>query len=279
MPFFDGITGIMQAGLFFLLGLLAFPSRMLAVWWPALAIALFLTLVARPVAVHLLMLPFGGSRARRHLVSFAGLRGAASIVFAIIAVTQSIAMENDLFHIVFLVVLFSIAVQGSLLPLVAKRLDMIDEGGNVLKTFSDYVEESPVNFIQFRIKEGHPWCNQKVKEIILPPGTILAHLCHDGRELVPKGDSVLHAGDLLVLCATTKGATPSFALTERVIEPEDLEEFTVLADFPHEENALVMFIERNESYIIPNGSTVLEVGDHLLIHHTHKGPKRTEATG
>ena len=73
VPFFDGVTGIMQAVLFFLLGLLSFPSHMLDVLAPALAIAVFLTLVARPLATFLLMAPFGGSLARRVLVSFAGL--------------------------------------------------------------------------------------------------------------------------------------------------------------------------------------------------------------
>lgn len=66
------------------------------------------------------MTPFGGSVSRRLLVSFSGLRGAASIVFAIVAVQSPAAMENDLFHIAFVVVLFSIALQGSLLPAVAR---------------------------------------------------------------------------------------------------------------------------------------------------------------
>ena len=160
VPFFDGVTSILDSALFFLLGLLSFPSQMVDVILPALAIAFFLTFIARPVATFVFMAPFGGSLARRVLVSFAGLRGAASVVFAIIAVISPVTMENDLFHIVFVVVLFSIAFQGSLLPLVAKKLNMIDERGNVLKTFTDYVDETPVNFIQFRIEPGHAWIGQ-----------------------------------------------------------------------------------------------------------------------
>lgn len=67
--------------------------------------------------------------------------GAASIVFAIMAVTRDAGISNDIFHIVFFIVLFSILIQGTLLPFAAEKLDMIDDKEDVLKTFSDYTEE------------------------------------------------------------------------------------------------------------------------------------------
>ena len=59
--FFDGATGLMQMLLFFLLGLLSFPSQLPAIAPTALAVALFLTFVARPAVVFLLMAPFRSS--------------------------------------------------------------------------------------------------------------------------------------------------------------------------------------------------------------------------
>lgn len=279
VTFFDGVTGIMQVMLFFLLGLLSFPSRMVDVWVSSLLIALFLTLVARPLAVHLLMLPFGGSEARRHLVSFSGLRGAASVVFAIMAVLAPVTMENDLFHIVFGVVLFSIAIQGSLLPFVAKRLKMIDEGGNVLKTFTDYVDETPINFIRFKVEKGHVWCGKRVMDITLPPGSLLVHMIRHGYRMVPKGNTVLEDGDVLILCAIEEGATPDIHLVEKVIEEEDLAPNMTLADYPCRVNSLIILIQRGQDYIIPAGNTVLRVGDRLLINHTHDTPRRASANG
>lgn len=268
VPFFDGVTGILDASLFFLLGLLSFPSQMVDVLLPALAIALFLTFIARPLSTFLLMVPFGGSMARRVLVSFAGLRGAASIVFAIIAVIHPATMENDLFHIVFVVVLFSIAVQGSLLPLVARRLGMIDVGGNVLKTFTDYVDETPVNFIQFRIDPAHEWVGRRVMDITLPPGSILVSLTRGDEELVPKGSTVLESGDVLVLCALEEGGAPNFNLVEKVIEAEDFVPNMTLADLPHRPHALIVLVQRDGGYIIPDGRTILHLGDKLLITYT-----------
>ncbi len=152
--FFDGLTGLMQMLLFFLLGLLSFPSVLPQVLLPAVAIALFLTLVARPLTVFALLSPFGCPLKQQLLVALAGLRGAASVVFAIMTVTHPANIENDLFHIVFCIVLFSILIQGMFLPVMAKKLDMIDEKEDVLKTFTDYTEEVPVQFIQFTVYPG-----------------------------------------------------------------------------------------------------------------------------
>ena len=109
--FFDGMTGLTQILIFFLMGLLAFPSRLPQVVLPALVIALIVTFIARPLSVILVLTPFRAKAAQQILVCWSGLRGAASIVFAMMA-TQSLDLENDIYHIVFTVVLFSILFQG-----------------------------------------------------------------------------------------------------------------------------------------------------------------------
>ena len=62
--FFDGFTGLMQMGVFFLLGLLSFPSALVHWALPGLGVALFLTFVARPLAVALLLTPLRSSLAQ-----------------------------------------------------------------------------------------------------------------------------------------------------------------------------------------------------------------------
>ena len=125
--FFNGITSLMQMLIFFLLGLLATPSRIPQILLPALGVMLFLTLAARPIAVFACLSPFRCRLRQTILVSFAGLRGAASIVFAIMAVAGETTQNNDLFHIVFCIVLLSILFQGSLLSPFARWLGMSDK--------------------------------------------------------------------------------------------------------------------------------------------------------
>lgn len=264
--FFDGLTGLMQMLIFFLLGLLAFPSQMPAILLPSLLIALFLTLVARPAAVFLLLAPFRAKFSQKLVVSWAGLRGAASIVFAIIATVSPAYTKHDVFHIAFCVVLFSIALQGSLLPLVAKKAGLIDEEGDVLKTFSDYARETEVLFFRLEVDPEHPWVGRKVREISFPPGTMLALLKRREDFFAPRGGTEIHAGDLLVMSAPEYRDNGSIRLNELEIgkrHPWCGEKLSALS-LP--KGDLVVLIQRGEKTIIPNGGVRIQPGDVLVFH-------------
>lgn len=265
--FFDGMTGFMQILIFFLLGLLAFPSKLPQVVLPALLIAIFLTFVARPAAVAAVLTPFKANVSQQLLVSWAGLRGAASIVFAIMA-EMAVETENDLFHIVFMIVLFSILLQGSLLPYVAKKLDMIDENGDVMKTFNDYSDEVPVQFIQLTIPKSHHWCGKKLKELTLPPETLVVLLKRNGENIIPNGDTELLEKDVLVLSATSPDRVEGVSLVEIYVDENSKYNGKMLSEIPKKENTLVIMIQRKEQVIIPHGNIRLESGDMLVVSRT-----------
>ena len=182
VSFFDGVTGLMQMVLFFLLGLLAFPSQLPSIAPTALAVVLFLTFVARPVVVFLLMAPFRSSLGQILLVAWSGMRGAASIVFSILVITDPAEVSLDLYHIVFFIVLFSILLQGSLIPVVAKKLKMTDSSANVMKTFTDYTDEIPVQFLRSTLTPGHPWVGKALRELTLPPDSLVVPAAAPGGE-------------------------------------------------------------------------------------------------
>lgn len=265
--FFDGVTGLMQMLLFFLLGLLAFPSQLPKVVGPGLAIALFVTFAARPFAVLAVTGPFHTRRNQRLFISAAGLRGAASIVFAIMAVTSPAHISHDVFHMVFFIVLFSILIQGTLLPFAAKKLNMIDDKEDVLKTFSDYTEEVPVQFIEFRVKKNHPWAGSMVKDILLPPETLLVQIRRrDNHEMVkPDGNTVLQEGDKLVLSAKANRVAKDVELTELLLEDTNAWIGKRISDISLDAGRLVVMVRRGEDVVIPNGRTVLKEGDTLVI--------------
>src|SRR6266511_5504866 len=92
------------------------------VWVDGLLLALLLALVARPLAVA----PFlGATRLRtreRIFVAWGGLKGAVPILLAAFAVLEGASGANRIYGIVFVVVAFSVLVQGGSLPFVAARL-------------------------------------------------------------------------------------------------------------------------------------------------------------
>ena len=198
--FFDGVTGLMQMLVFFLLGLLSFPSQLPASLPTALPIALFLSFVARPAAVFALLAPFHCSLRQMLLVSWSGLRGAASVVFAIMAVVSPAYTRTDIFHIVFCVVLLSISVQGTLLPLVAKKLRMVDEDTDVMRTFTDYIAEPEVALRERAIGPGHPWVGRTVSGLELPANSLIILIRRPGEgPVIPNGNTQIREGDVLLL--------------------------------------------------------------------------------
>ena len=261
--FFDGITGLMQMLIFFLLGLLAYPSQLPKILPIALAIAVFLTFVARPVSVFAILMPFRCPVKQQLLVSWAGLRGAASIVFAIMATVSPAYTKNDLFHIVIFIVLFSISIQGTLLGLVAKKLDMIDENGNVMKTFSDYSDEMPVEFVKISIKAGHPWENRKIKDLTSLPDLLLVLILRGEERIIPNGNTVVLAGDKIVLSALSPEENLGICLTEIPIEKDSKWIGKPLSRIKLGEEKLVLVLKRNEKVV--NGNTVIRENDVLVI--------------
>lgn len=268
--FFDGITGLMQILIFFLLGLVSFPSQMISIILPALAIALFLTFVARPLSVFAILTPFKCPINQQLLVSWSGLRGAASIVFAITAVVSPAYIKNDVFHVVFFIVLFSISIQGTLIPFVAKRLNMIDNKSDVMKTFNDYTKEVPVQFIKLPINEKHPWVNKKVCNIRFLPSTILALIIRDDKQIVPRGNTTLLAGDIAVLSGPSLEKKFTGHLTEIDIDADNEWIGMSLSEIDLDSDKLVTLIKRGNRIVIPSGKTVIKENDVLIINKTQK---------
>jgi cell volume regulation protein A len=263
--FFNGITGLAQMIIFFLLGLLAFPSKMPMVFHPAFYIALFLTFIARPIAIFSLLSPAKCGIPQQLLVSFAGIRGAASIVFAVMVTVSGVSAENDVFHIIFCIVLLSIAFQGSLIPWVSRRLNMTDPDANVLKTFNDYKEEVDVQFIKLALGENHPWINMTVKELVLPPDTLLVIVLRGNSKMIPSGATKLLEGDICVLSAPAFQDDKSIKLSEYKIAHDNKWKGKKIHEFSPNPDELVVMIKRNGRSVIPRGNTTINEGDILVI--------------
>ena len=265
--FFDGVTGFMQMLLFFLLGLLSFPSQFHQVALPAAAIALFLTFVARPLTVLLILSPFKCSWRQQALVSWAGLRGAASIVFAIMTVVHPAVMHNDVFHIVFFIVLFSILIQGSLIPFMAKMLHMIDRHDDVMKTFTDYSYELPVGFVEFDMPKEHPWADKTIQELKFPKNLIVVLILRGEERIIPKGQTYLLAGDKIILCGRAGNSVEGVSLSEiEITKNHELCDKTI-KDIS-KENEIIVMIKRKRRLIIPDGNTkILE--DDIVVTNTN----------
>lgn len=199
MHFFDGITKLAQIGIFFTLGLLAFPREVPSILLTGMLIFLFLTFIARPAAVFLLLSFFKSDINQCLLVSWAGLRGVASIVFAIIAMDSGITLHYDLFHLVFLISILSVAIQGTFLPLAAKMTNMIDPHVDIKKTFNDYEEECAVKLLRITVPKNHEWVGKPIRCVEFPQKSLAVLIKRKQERIIPKNSTVIQAGDNITL--------------------------------------------------------------------------------
>jgi cell volume regulation protein A len=92
------------------------------VWVDGLLLAALLAFVARPVIVGPLLLPVRLRAGERLFVMWGGLKGAVPILLAAFAVIAEVGEADRIYGLVFVVVLFSVIVQGTSLPFAAQRL-------------------------------------------------------------------------------------------------------------------------------------------------------------
>lgn len=203
--FFDGMGWLMQILLFFTLGLLSFPSHFLQNLIPGLLIAIFITFIARPIATALLLTPFRMPFKQQVLVNWVGFRGAASIAFSIMAVSKVADLQTDLFHIVFLVSIFTVALQGTLLPFLAKKLDLVEEEESVWKTFTDYEEGHLSQLYELVITPGHSWENKKIREADVDKDLLIIGVKRKDRMLMPKGNLRFQTDDTIIVSRQETG--------------------------------------------------------------------------
>ena len=266
--FFDALTGVGQMIIFFLLGFLATPEWLIRpeVLIPALLVFLFMTIIARPVTVGGLLAPFRAKWNQIGVVSWAGLRGVASIVFAIYAISAlgETALPYDLFSIVFVIVIISILVQGTLLPLMSRKMRMLGENDDVLRTFNDYTEESDVSFVKVVVGENHPWAGKKLKQCVMPREFLVVLLLRGEEVIVPNGNTPVSAGDVLVTAAPEFENREDFGMFEEFIGKNHAWVGKRVRELELAPGTLIAMIKRGGGTVIPYGATEIAEGDSLV---------------
>ncbi|ADU52238.1 sodium/hydrogen exchanger [Thermaerobacter marianensis DSM 12885] len=212
--FHEGLSWVAQVGMFVLLGLLVFPSQLPSVAGGALAITAALMLVARPLAIWICTLPWPFRWQERLFLGWAGLRGAVPIVLATVPLAAGVERSWFLFHVVFFVVLASVAVQGTTLAPLARWLGLTAPGAAPAEPRLELapVGRPPVGLIHVQVSEGSPAAGRSLAQVNLPPGATVTMLLRDGQVIPPRGRTVLHPGDSLYVLVQQRDVEPVVAL-------------------------------------------------------------------
>ncbi|WP_210651167.1 potassium/proton antiporter [Nocardioides sp. SYSU D00065] len=204
--FAEGVAWLAQIGLFVMLGLLLSPGRIdVDTVVQALVTGLVLTVVARPLSVLVssVVQPMG----LRDLtfISWAGLRGAVPIVLATIPLAEGVEGADDLFDIVFVMVVVYTLLTGPTLPLVARSLGVARRNHpRGLDVEAAPLEKVAADLLQVTIAPTSKMHGVEVGELRLPQGASISLVIRAGDVLVPERRTVLRAGDDLVVVTPRK---------------------------------------------------------------------------
>jgi potassium/hydrogen antiporter len=201
--FHAALAGLAEIVAFVILGL-TIDLRVLArtdVWLPGLILGLALAVIIRPLVVGLCLLPAELDRGERVFVLFAGLKGAVPILLGELLLAAEVPDAQRLYGIVVVVVIFSVVVQGSLAPVVARRLGVPMQPVRPEPwSVGVHLQAEPETARQISVGAGSLADGRTVGELAeLASNIWISMVVRDGLLLPVHGDTQLLAGDLVTL--------------------------------------------------------------------------------
>ncbi len=196
----DSMAWLAQSGMFLMLGLLVTPSELGKSLVDALLVAVFLMLVARPIAVWASLLPFRFTWREELFIAWTGLRGAVPIVLAVFPLLAGVGQTRLLFDITLVVVLISLLAQGASLRWVARRLKVSVPATTPPRQMVPLAASGDRYVMQFEVDASAKAEGQRLGAITTPRITPLLIIRNqEFRNLAE--DPVIQAGDLVTWLA------------------------------------------------------------------------------
>jgi potassium/hydrogen antiporter len=174
-------------------------------WLTGLALAALLAFVIRPLLVGALLWPVRLRPSERLFILWAGLKGAVPILLGAFIVQAKIKDAPVIYEIIFVVVAFSVIVQGGTVPGLARKLKI------PLHTIEPEpwslgirFQQEPQDLHRFLITAGAAAASTPIGDLPLPEDAWISLIIRDGHPVPPHEDTILQAGDEIVVLASGK---------------------------------------------------------------------------
>jgi cell volume regulation protein A len=181
------------------------------IWIDGIGIALMLTFVARPLVVALLLSRARLTRGEKTFIAWAGMRGAVPILLAAFALLERADHAPRVYGIVFVVVMFSVVVQGTLVGPVARA-------SGVPMTLTEpepwhvsvRLRDEPRGLRRYVVAPGSAAAGVSIRDLPLGRRPWISLVLRDGAARQPRGSMTLEAGDEVLLLGAGDEIQPLF---------------------------------------------------------------------
>ena len=217
IAFHQGLSWVSQIALFFLLGLLVFPSQLGDVAGDALLLSAALMLVARPLAAFVASAVSQWSARERLMLGWAGLRGAIPIWLATFPVIAGVEGSSEIFNAIFFVVVTSTLIQGATFEPLARRLGLTTTGPALPRPLIEtgIIRGLGGESFVWKIEPGDAAAGRFVKDLGLPREALVNLIVREDEAIPPRGSTELEAGDELHVVVRLASLAAVEELTER----------------------------------------------------------------
>jgi len=252
----DGLAWLSQIALFLILGLLLNPSELLEVATPAIAIAAFLMLVARPAAVALSLLPFRFPWREQLFISWVGLRGAVPVVLALFPLLYGADHARLYFNVAFFIVLISLLLQGWTIAPVARwlRLEVPPTTEPLQRVTLDIPGHFEHEILCYEVKPRSAISGRAHGELELPADKQVMAVMRDGAPQLLRPELQFRAGDYVYVLARPRSLARLSMLFDPHVEPDRLEEHRYFGDFVLNGDAVAGELAAVYGFAIPEGA-------------------------
>lgn len=140
------------------------------------------------------------------------------------------------------------------------------------KRFGDYGIEEDISFIQTELTKKDRWANKAISDLGLPRGILIAAVRREGSVLIPRGDVVLKAGDMLILGAEKPRENMRMQLSEITLGARHEWVGRMIRDLDISRQTNIVMIRRQGTMLVPHGDLALRAGD--VVYLFRKEPRR-----
>jgi cell volume regulation protein A len=202
--FHSSLASLAEIVAFVMLGLTMRLSQLASAstWADGLALAALLAFVIRPVLGGLVSLPVRLSVRERVFFLWTGLKGAVPILLGMAIVASGTPGAQRAYQVIFVIVGFSVTVQGGFVPTLARRLriplrSIEPEPWSLGVRFS----EEPEGLHRYHVAPGTAADGSRVSDLPCGEDAWLSLVVRDGTLVTVTDDTVLQAGDDVLILA------------------------------------------------------------------------------